>query len=145
MRALTVRQPYAWAIVHGQKDVENRSRSLGPYRGPVAIHAALKPDMEAYGDPLILDAWRRTGAWMPTPGCETGVVIGVVNLIAVHRCWTALDGEPHCSPWAVRGRFHLHMANPRPLAEPIPWWGRLGLWTVPDDLEAAIREQGALL
>ena len=28
MRVLTVRQPWAWAIIHGQKDVENRVRSL---------------------------------------------------------------------------------------------------------------------
>ena len=48
MRILTVKQPWAWAIIHGQKDVENRTKSLGPYRGPVAIHAGLvKPDHEA--------------------------------------------------------------------------------------------------
>ena len=46
MRALTVRQPWAWAIIHGGKDVENRVRSLGPYRGPVAIHAGLALDHE---------------------------------------------------------------------------------------------------
>ena len=39
MRALTVRQPAAWAIIYAGKDVENRTRSLGPYRGPVAIVA----------------------------------------------------------------------------------------------------------
>mgnify|MGYP001137357808 FL=1 len=45
MRAITVRQPWAWAIVFGQKDVENRSRNIaGRYRGPVAIHAGLRDD-----------------------------------------------------------------------------------------------------
>jgi hypothetical protein len=38
MRALTVQQPWAWAIVHGGKDVENRTQAWG-YRGPLAIHA----------------------------------------------------------------------------------------------------------
>ncbi|GAA3142327.1 hypothetical protein GCM10020255_022450 [Rhodococcus baikonurensis] len=48
MRILTVRQPYAWQIVHGDKNIENRTRNIaGKYRGPVAIHASLKPDMEA--------------------------------------------------------------------------------------------------
>ena len=43
MRVLTVRQPWAWAIIHGGKDVENRTRNLaGAYRGPVAIHVAGK-------------------------------------------------------------------------------------------------------
>lgn len=38
-KALSIRQPWAWLIVQGFKDVENRVwRSL--YRGPVLIHAA---------------------------------------------------------------------------------------------------------
>lgn len=28
LRILTVRQPYAWAIVHGGKDMENRVRDV---------------------------------------------------------------------------------------------------------------------
>ncbi|MGP1355774.1 hypothetical protein [Roseicyclus sp.] len=42
--ALSVRQPSAWAIIHGGKDVENRSLGairagrMGP--GRIAIHAA---------------------------------------------------------------------------------------------------------
>src|SRR5207302_502261 len=38
MKALTVRQPWAWAIVQGKKDVENRSWRTD-HRGMVAIHA----------------------------------------------------------------------------------------------------------
>ena len=45
VRVLTVRQPWAWAIIQGGKDVENRS---GPtkHRGPLLIHAgsAFEPD-----------------------------------------------------------------------------------------------------
>lgn len=40
MRALTVQQPWAWAIVHGGKDVENRTQAWS-YRGPLAIHPDL--------------------------------------------------------------------------------------------------------
>ena len=28
LRILTVRQPYAWAIIHGGKDIENRTRNI---------------------------------------------------------------------------------------------------------------------
>jgi hypothetical protein len=57
MRALTVRQPWAWAIVHGGKDVENRTRNLaGSYRGPVAIHAALRTTPDAWRDPAVTAA-----------------------------------------------------------------------------------------
>lgn len=40
MRALTIRQFYTWAVIHGGKDVDNRTRNIvGSFRGLVAIHA----------------------------------------------------------------------------------------------------------
>lgn len=38
MKALTVRQPYAQAIVRGTKTIENRTRNTN-YRGRVLVHA----------------------------------------------------------------------------------------------------------
>ncbi len=37
--ALSIRQPWAWAIIHAGKDVENRDWPTS-FRGPVCIHAA---------------------------------------------------------------------------------------------------------
>lgn len=39
MKALSVRQPWAWLIVHGGKDIENRTWRTD-YRGPLLIHAS---------------------------------------------------------------------------------------------------------
>ena len=39
MKALSIRQPWAWLIVCGHKPLENRSWPT-PYRGPLLIHAA---------------------------------------------------------------------------------------------------------
>lgn len=39
MKALSIRQPWAWLIVNGYKDIENRNWDT-KYRGPVLIHAA---------------------------------------------------------------------------------------------------------
>jgi hypothetical protein len=39
MKALSVCQPWAWAIVHGIKTIENRSRPTR-HRGPLVIHAS---------------------------------------------------------------------------------------------------------
>jgi hypothetical protein len=39
MKALSIRQPWAWLIVNGYKDIENRSWAT-KFRGPVLIHAA---------------------------------------------------------------------------------------------------------
>lgn len=56
MRILTVRQPWAWAIVHGGKDVENRTRNIaGAYRGPVAIHAGMRFDQS---DEAMASIWK---------------------------------------------------------------------------------------
>ena len=150
MRAITVRQPWAWAIVHGGKDVENRTRNIaGTYRGPVAIHAGLTPDTAAQGHwpPRDLVPMK---AWQPR-----GVVIGVVDLVEVHFArsgdyedpcggYDDIEGECLCSPWAGDLMHHLVLANPRPLAEPIPYRGRLGLWIPGARLQEAVAEQVAL-
>ena len=38
MKAISIRQPWAWLIVHGYKDVENRTWAT-KHRGPILIHA----------------------------------------------------------------------------------------------------------
>ena len=47
VRALSIMQPWAWLIVAGHKDIENRSWPTS-FRGPVLIHAGkrLDPDLE---------------------------------------------------------------------------------------------------
>ena len=37
MKAISIRQPWAWLIVHGYQDVENRTWST-KHRGPILIH-----------------------------------------------------------------------------------------------------------
>lgn len=150
MRALTVRQPWAWAIVHGGKDVENRTRNLaGSYRGPVAIHAGLARFEQ---DNLASRAHRAAhGSEVPTE-LVFGAFIGVVNLWAVHpdqdggRCCPNVSdrhqlGDARPADWTMRDHWHLCLSNPRPLAQPIPAKGKLGLWAPTDDVVAQIHEQ----
>lgn len=60
MKALSIRQPWAWWIVNGPKRVENRTWAT-KYRGPVLIHAGkawhnnVRPADPAYL--AQLDAW----------------------------------------------------------------------------------------
>lgn len=159
MRVLTVRQPWAWAIVHGGKDVENRTQAWS-YRGPLAIHAGAR--LSERGCMIVPELLAETR------GCQVaeylgeelvyGAVIGVVDLVDVHTAivYGTRDSvaELDCceSPWAETGYtehggrqrrdiVHLELANPRPLATPIPAKGRLGLWTPDADILAHIREQ----
>lgn len=149
-----MKQPWAWAIVHGQKDVENRVRSLGPYRGPVAIHAAVRDaDLVPYGLRTAWQTWwSNEQANGRDPGGQRGHIIGVVDLVDSHPdevCARSVATNDHddcddvylCSRWAMEDHHHLVLANPRPLPRPIPARGMLGLWRPDDALLAAITEQ----
>ncbi|AAN12627.1 ASCH domain-containing protein [Mycobacterium phage Che9c] len=137
MRAITVRQPWAWQIINQRKNIENRTRNIaGKYRGPAAIHAALKPDREALAR-LPMHA----PEWVTAPRVfDYGVILGVVDLVDVHQ------SAPFCcaSDWGelLWGGYHLVLANPRPI--PIGQQphvrGALGLWTLPDDVAAHVEE-----
>lgn len=136
MKALTVRQPWAWAIVWGGKDVENRSQ-LWTYRGLLAIHAGKTPDDGADSDPLLEAVAANSGVGTMAP---VGAVIGVVDLFGCH--WAANHTRRDwCSPWAQDDTTHLMLRNPRPLARPVEVRGMPGMFDLPDDVAAAVRRQ----
>ena len=122
MRALTVRQPWAWAIARGHKAVLNRGRDTG-LRGEVAVHSSLRVDLEAFDDAVI-----RSANWDPEdPEAAIGGIVAVVSLVDV--CTEARAGRScECGDWAVPGSFHWRLARPRPLAWPVLTIGQPGLW-----------------
>jgi hypothetical protein len=72
-----------------------------------------------------------------------GAVVAVAALVDI--CGKAFaDPAPitcGCGPWAARGQYHWRLANVRLLGEPVPCKGALGLWTLPDDVEAGVVAQ----
>lgn len=58
VRALTVKQPWAWAIMYGGKTIENRTAAWS-YRGPLLIHAGSAWSKRGALDPRVRDAWHR--------------------------------------------------------------------------------------
>lgn len=145
LRILTVRQPWAWAIIHGGKDVENRVRNIaGDYRGPVAIHSGLLVDQAGLDDHRVRGAI--TLDTLVNDVFLTGNIIGVVDLVDVHDPTDMLFGHSPdhpttCSLWAEPAAFHLVLENPRPLAEPIPFKGALGLRRMDEETTAAVWSQ----
>jgi ASCH domain len=142
MRALTVKQPWAWAIAWGGKDIENRSRPTS-YRGPLAIHAG------ATWDPLW-DQVTTNNPQMLRPACDTpgedayprGAIIAVAELSDVCSAATGRTPRPcQCGRWAQRGQCHWHLTNVRALRQPVPCRGALGLWTPPDDVLTVVTTQ----
>lgn len=166
MRILTVRQPWAWAIIHGSKDVENRVRNIaGDYRGPIAIHAGAAYASEADMWPAMMqkaasrDVESMRDYLIPYGQSAYRHIIGVVDLTDVHSA-SVIGGcgfmrhdcpehgtcRDHCSVWAEGpskdGWYqHLVLENPRPLAEPIPYRGALGLRRLDDETIAKISAQ----
>ncbi len=117
--ALSVRQPWAWAIVSGHKDVENRSTFAVSKAGfdarPVAIHAAKGMTVEEYESAAEFMA--TLGLTCPRPdSLVRGAIVGGATVTAVVRSGT--------SPWFF-GPRGLLLADSF-AAEPIPAIGALG-------------------
>lgn len=149
MRILSVRRPWAYAITHLGKNVENRTTNIaGSYRGPVAIHVAKAYDHGWQSDILAQLMNEHPGVHEePQPWRDhAGTIIGLVDLVDVHRgsqmcghCWHDNKGmQERCSQWGEDDTFHLVLTNPRPLPEPIPFTGSLGLRTLNDQTTAQI-------
>ncbi len=138
VRAITVRQPWAYAIAHLGKDVENRDWGT-TWRGPLLIHAGKGIDREDCHNVAHRHAGRRpTAAEVHTvsTGIVTGAVIAVATMTDDHVC----PGK--CSRrWAVSNAHHFTLTNVQPLTEPIPAKGALGLWKPTADVLAAVEAQ----
>lgn len=120
MKCLSIKQPFAWLICVGDKDVENRTWRTH-YRGPLLIHAGLTfAKNVAFGG--------QDGVFLPPDFFEftRGAIIGQVGLI---DCVT-----DHQSRWATDGCWHWVLSNPVLFGRPIPYKGRLGLFDVPDEI-----------
>lgn len=107
MRALSIRQPWAWLIVNGHKDIENRDWSTS-YRGQVLIHAG-KTMARRYYEDIATDLALRFGDRITLPAYELLERGGVVGAATITGCVSASS-----SPW-FQGEFGFVMADARPL------------------------------
>lgn len=120
---LSIRQPWAWLIVHRHKAIENRSWPTWK-RGQILIHAGKAVDHEA------IEALRC--GWHPvTYGLlslevpdqfETSGIVGAADLV---DCVQQSDSE-----WFV-GPHGFVLANARPLPF-VPCRGALGFFKLPE-------------
>lgn len=153
MYALSVQQPWSWAILRGGKTVENRRNKRGPaaakamFNRPgarIALHAGQRyAGTEAYN--VVKNLCGEVGHGADTAG-EFGAFIGLVTLESLHlgdECYDPVTGR-FCSPWAEPHAAHLVFTDPVVLHRPVAAPGRLGLWEITDtDLVAEITRQAA--
>lgn len=135
MKALTIQQPWASAIMAGVKRVENRTWAT-KHRGSLVIHAGRTIDPE--GIEII-------GILAPelVEAVPTGVVLGVVELVDCVRFEPPSRRLPGLrfpdeydlfTHELATGPVCWILRNPRPLDDPIPLRGLPGLFDV--DLDA---------
>ncbi|KQR02500.1 hypothetical protein ASF72_10730 [Arthrobacter sp. Leaf141] len=127
--ALTIRNPWAWAIINGGKDIENRSWHTS-YRGPLYIHAGLaEPTERDLADGLITHALAVAAAANVDAAFRPGYILGTADLQSIHHARDCQANHPTmCSGWALPGQYHWVLTNPRPLSCPFPETGKQGLW-----------------
>jgi hypothetical protein len=145
IRGLSVRPPWSWAIAHAGKDVENRTWRT-PYRGLVAIHASRTVERDVLMPfPAAIRKHLAAQRDHDPDLLVTGAIVAVADLYGCHEPPSAGScngrGQPRCSPWALGDQCHWQLRNVRPLAEPVPCRGALGLWRLTEDEDAAVRAQ----
>lgn len=137
--ALSIQQPWAWLIVNGHKDIENRDW-FARFRGPVAIHAGKKVDIDCEyaltchdgprhpvsGLPFAID----TGSKLinqtndfdtfspPAWAANCGGIVGVAEIV---DCVERSESE-----WFV-GKYGFVIRNARPV-DFVPVRGKLGFF-----------------
>lgn len=158
--AVTIRLPWAAAIRHGVKRVENRGRPV-PDRHIgrlIGIHAGAAWDRGAARDPRLLDWWygpdagdRYLDATDFAPLFRN--VIAVARLVDYHDAEQPVnpilvaEGATCCSPWGERWHgadakpaWHLVLDDIVMLDEPVgPVAGQLAVpWTLPEPVSATV-------
>lgn len=103
MRALSIRQPWAWLIVNGFKDIENRDWET-LYRGWILVHAGqtlTKADY-AWAVEFVRDFAGCAAVIPPLAELERGGIVGAVTITSCVR--------ESSSPWFM-GPFGFQLAD----------------------------------
>ena len=123
MKILSIRQPWAWAIIYGGKNIENRTWQT-KFRGRFLVHASKIFDMEGWK--WICSMENRLGIQQSIhelpyfTDFQKGGIIGSVELI---NCV-----QMHGSLW-FSGPFGFLLKNPEPFPFQ-PCLGKLGFFEI---------------
>lgn len=134
MRALSIRAPWWWFILHGGKDIENRKWRAG-YTGPLLIHAS-----KWWNDAEVREHFGIAERIAASQGVKLPAVTArqmreaggcLVGRVRVTGCSAASS-----SPWFF-GTWGFALADPAPLIRPVPCRGSQGLFDVSDVMREA--------
>jgi len=123
VKALSIRQPWAWMILHAGKDIENRDWQT-KFRGTVYIHASKwfrdQEVFETFQDMKPIMKEDRPQATIGDLRAMCGMIVGTVDIVDCVSQST--------SPWFF-GRYGFVLENPKPIT-PFPVKGKLNFFEV---------------
>ena len=128
MKAFTVYQPYAHAIVAGVKHYETRPRRTH-IRGRVAVHAGRLDEVQATKHLTNGEFWAVLEAAGGGGNLPRGAVIGtveIVDCVPVEELVDSLDNRERLLGDYSPGRFAWVLQNPVMFKTPIPPAGNKG-------------------
>jgi hypothetical protein len=122
---ISILQPYAWLIVNGHKDIENRGWAT-KFRGRILIHAGKKysrRDHDEYAEDML-------DMGIELPAFDAMQLGGIVGSATVTDCV-----QEHPSKWKILGSwgFVLKDQRVRPF---VPYRGQLSIFGVPESVLA---------
>lgn len=128
IKALSIQQPWAWAILHKGKDIENRGWQT-PIRETILIHVPKTFDSDALpwlAKNGIIDPH------VPLPedifygsGQNGGLLVGMVTIV---KCIPLPFDD---SIWAMHSGYGFVLKDPHALDNPTRYAGKLGFFDVP--------------
>jgi hypothetical protein len=119
VKALSIRQPWAWLIVNGYKDVENRKWRTD-FRGWFLVHAGKQFDHKGY-------KWVKANSKIKMPAINEFEMGGIVGSAEIIDCVTQ-----HNSQWFF-GPYGFVLKNAETLKF-IPLLGQLNFFNVEVDV-----------
>lgn len=134
MKALSLRQPWAWMVLNG-KDIENRRWNTG-FRGEFLIHAAKRESKVDYSDAVYFASIVAPKLVVPRRSeIARGGIVGRARLVdVIAPCLPSNDRFPCEHPWHMPEQFGFVLQD----VEPLPFRelvGMLGFFNV-DPAEA---------
>lgn len=121
MKAITLRQPWAWLVLHG-KDFENRKQRSG-FVGNVLIHSSLEQDNEIH----LIRSMRTYNHGKDIPDPSTELEFGGIVGVARFGRWRLATESIWANHW---GGYPIEATQVLPF---FPCKGRLGFWDFPDE------------
>lgn len=122
--ALTIKQPWAWAILHG-KDIENRVWNT-KFRGEFWIHTSWRMTLKDYR--AARDYIEARGLRVPAVNnLQLGGIVGRATLTGV------TSTAPSDLIWHMPGNYGFRLENITPVTF-VPCKGKLNFWKVPQEI-----------